>query len=260
MPGDLFSAQASAYARHRPAYPDALFAALAVLAPARDLAWDCGTGSGQAAVGLAAHVRHVVATDVSADQLSHARPCARVEYRLAPAEHSGLADGSVDLVTAAQALHWFDLDAFYNEVRRVLRPGGLLAAWCYHHPVVSPAVDSVLVRYYDEVVGPYWDPRVRLVDAHYLTVPFPFPEVEVPTVEGETFWTLADALGYLDSWSATQAYLRARGTHPVEEVRQDLAAAWGDPEARLRVRWPLHVRAGRMHAAERETYPSRLEG
>lgn len=240
----LFARQAASYARYRPRYPDALFAFLAEAAPARTRAWDCGTGSGQAAVSLAAHFAHVIATDASAEQLAHATPHPRVEYRVAPAEASGLDMDSVDLVTVAQALHWFDFHGFYAEVRRVLRPGGLLAAWCYYLNQITPAIDSVLRHYYHEVVGPYWSPRVQHVQARYKTLPFPFEEIAAPTFVGETTWTLADALGYLESWSARQEYLRVRGADPLDEIREALAAAWGDAARPRPVRWPLSMRLG----------------
>ncbi len=245
---DHFSAGASGYARYRPRYPEALFAYLASICPEQELAWDCGTGNGQAALGLAAHFARVVATDASADQLAQAPMHPRVAYRVAPATQSALADGVADLVTVAQALHWFDLDGFYAEVQRVLKPGGVLAAWTYNKLRASPAVDAVIARFYADVVGPYWPPERRYVQAAYRTLAFPFEEIDAPAFHIDHRWRLADLLGYLGTWSATQRYRQAGGADPIDEVRDELARAWGAPEAPRNVRWRLHLRVGRRAA------------
>jgi SAM-dependent methyltransferase len=242
---DHFSRQAAAYAAYRPDYPDALFAYVAGLAPRHELAWDCATGSGQAALGLAPYFTRVLATDASAAQIAHALPHPRVEYLVAPAEASRLPAGTVDLITVAQALHWFDVDAFYAEARRVLAPGGVLAVWTYGNCVLDdPAVERVVHRYSHETVGPYWPAERRLVDDGYRTIPFPFREVAPPPFVLERVWTLAELTGYLRSWSATARYAAAHGRDPVTEIEPELGAAWGDPDTRRLVRWPLTVRAG----------------
>jgi len=238
-----FSGAAAAYATFRPHYPDALFAFLAAHAPGRALAWDCGTGSGQAALGLARHYTRVLATDASADQIAHATPHSGVEYRVATAERSGLADRSVDLVTAAQALHWFDTHAFFDEVRRVFVPGGVLAVWCYNLLEVEPSIDRVVRRFYTDTVGPFWPAERRLVETGYRTIAFPFPELPVPAFTMEHAMTLSQLGGYVRTWSATMRYVEARGHDPVDALLEELAPYWGD--ARI-TRWPLAVRAGRQ--------------
>lgn len=243
---DHFGGHAQDYARFRPTYPAALYTYLAGLAPARELAWDCATGSGQAALGLAVHFAHVVATDASAGQIAAAAAHPTIEYRVAPAEHSGLASANADLVTVAQALHWFDLDAFYAEVRRVLKPDGVIAAWCYALMRISPKVDAVIDRYYREIVGPHWPPERAHVDAHYRTLAFPFTEAVAPPFRMDTRWTLDEFIGYLDTWSATQRYVQANGTHPLEQIREPLAWAWGADRAARTIVWPLHLRIGRV--------------
>ncbi|MGE0354980.1 MAG: class I SAM-dependent methyltransferase [Gemmatimonadales bacterium] len=241
---DHFSRIAAAYSARRPGYPPGLFAWLSGLAPGRELAWDCGTGSGQAAVPLATHFTRVVATDASEAQLRHAVAHPRVEYRVAPADACGLADGGVDLVTVAQALHWFDLDRFYNEVRRVARPGGLLAAWTYGlFQTGEREIDRLLRGFHFDRMGPYWPPQRRWVDQAYRTLPFPFPELEAPVFHMELTWRAADAIGYLGTWSAVARCRAAEGRDPVGEIAERLAAAWGGEERR--VRWPLAVRVGR---------------
>jgi len=241
---DHFSAVADGYARYRPGYPTALYDWLASLPAGRALAWDCATGSGQAAAGLAERFRRVAATDFSPAQIARAAPRPGVEYRVAPAEASGLPAAAADLVTVAQALHWFDLPAFYAEARRVLAPGGAVAAWCYNLLDTGPRINAVIGRYYSQVVGEYWPPERRLLEAGYRTLPFPFREIEAPRFEMTAEWTLDHLLGYLGTWSATERYRRVRGEDPLALVADGLRAAWGDPEEARRVRWPLYLRVG----------------
>ena len=243
---DHFSGVASEYAEFRPVYPDALFDWLAEVAPRRDVAWDCATGSGQAAVALASRFGRVIATDASAGQIAAAASHPRVEYRVAPAEASGLDLASVDLVTVAQALHWFDRPAFYAEARRVLRRDGVLAAWTYGHPSLDlPPADAALPRFYSETVGPFWPKERALVDAGYRTIDFPFPEVEPPAFEMETRWPLGTLLGYVATWSSVTRFRAAKGVDPVPELARALEAEWGDPAAPRRVAWPLALRVSR---------------
>jgi len=241
---DHFSKQAPDYARYRPNYPAQLFAWLADIAPSRGAAWDCGTGSGQAAVGLAAHFGRVIATDPSRKQLEHAEPHPRVEYRVASAEVSLLDTASIDLVTVAQAIHWFDLDRFYAEARRVLKPGGIIAAWTYTLLDVEAGIDALLTDLYRNVVGPYWPPERRMVDDRYRSLPFPFEPIVPPAFEIQTEWTRDDLLGYLGTWSATQAYIKAKGVDPLIDFARRLEPLWPDPERAKPLRWPLHLRVG----------------
>jgi SAM-dependent methyltransferase len=241
---DYYSGHAADYRAFRPVYPKELFAHLASVAPARDLAWDCGTGSGQAAVALAAHFARVFATDASADQVKNAESHPRVEYAVARAEACPLPDRSADLVTVAQALHWFDFDRFYAEVRRICRPGGLLAVWTYELHSVGDRVDPVLRRFQADV-DPYWPPDRVWVDTHYRTIPFPFPELPAPRFEMAVEWDLPRMLGYMSTWSATKSFFQARGFDPIERLAGEFAAAWEDPAKRRTVRWEFTVRIGR---------------
>lgn len=241
---DYFTQVSGAYAEFRPAYPSALFEWLATIAPARDLAWDCACGSGQASVDLAAQFAQVVATDASAGQLTGAKPHARVTYRQAPAESSGLAAGSVDLITVAQALHWFDLPAFYLEARRVLKPGGLLVVWSYGvQTVEGKAVNAQVQHFYREVVGPYWPPERKLVEEGYRSLDLPFAEFAAPAFDMTVRWPLDRLLGYFASWSATGRYIKANGRNPVAGLAETLAPVWGNGERTIT--WPLAVRVGR---------------
>lgn len=243
---DHFSGHAELYRAARPGYPDAPFAWLASVAPGRTLAWDAACGNGQATHALAPHVDRVVGTDPSAEQIAQAVPGRTIEYRIEPAERSSLPDGGVDLVTVAQALHWFDLDAFYAEVRRVLRPGGVLAAIVYTQFDCDPAFDAVRDRLYADVLGPYWPPERRDVETGYRSMPFPFEELDVPSFELSVAWTLPEVLAYVRSWSSTQRYLAANGVDPVTEMQPELAGAWGDPAVARTLRWQLKLRVGRV--------------
>lgn len=243
---DYFSGHASDYRVFRPAYPQELFTFLASTTPRRDLVWDCGTGNGQAAIALAEHFAKVFATDASADQVKNAEQHPRVVYAVAPAEKCPLPDHSVDLVTVAQALHWFDFDKFYSEVRRVCRPGGLLAVWTYDLHTVNPTVDVVLDRLQTDYVGPYWPPDRNWVNARYRTIPFPFPEVQAPQFKMTAEWDLPRMLGYINTWSATKAFVKANGFDPLERLAGDFTTAWGDPATVRTVRWEFTLRLGRV--------------
>lgn len=268
---DHFAAVSSGYAAFRPSYPAALFSWLASVAPGRQRAWDCATGTGQSACALAEHFEEVIATDASASQLAAARPQPRVRYRLASAEGSGLAAAGIDLVCVAQALHWFDTPRFFAEVERVLRPGGVLAAWCYGlasvagdaaegqavegqavedqavggQAVGGQAVDALLQHFHHHTVGPFWPPERTLVENGYRDLSLPFPALPAPSFPMTTDWSLEQLLGYLATWSACARYRAERGSDPLEQIREPLMAAWGDGAVPRRLHWPLHLKAAR---------------
>lgn len=243
---DHFSRVADDYAAYRPDYPAALVDQLAELAPARDLAWDAGCGSGQLSVALARRFTRVIATDASAEQLARATPHPQVEYRRASAEASGLPPGTVDLAVAAQAAHWFDLPAYYAEVRRVSRPGALIALVCYGLIRIGPEIDAVIDRFYEGVLGPYWPPERRHVETGYRALPFPFVELAAPPLAMRADWTLAHMLGYVGTWSALRGLEREGGDALLEQFSRDLERVWGAPDARRPVRWDLAARLGRL--------------
>jgi len=241
---DRFGDRADEYARYRPTYPEALFDLLGRLAPARDVAWDCGAGSGQATRSLARRFARVLATDSSLRQLSRADH--GLERVVAVAEAVPFRARAVDLVTVSAALHWFDRPRFYAEVQRVARPGAIVAVWSYYQSRIDPAVDAVLVRYADEVVAPMWPPEFRLNRDRYRDLEFPFERLEWPELDVEAHMRAEDLMQYMRTWSASQTWERRRGTNPVDVVRDDLLRAWGDPEAERRVRWRLHGAIGRV--------------
>lgn len=240
----FFSDHAADYARHRPRYPEQLFEYLASLVSRRTLAWDCGTGNGQAAEGLEPYFEWVVASDKGLRQVVQARP-SRLIYLGSMAEAAPLRPASVDLLTVAQAVHWFDFELFYAEARRVLAPSGVIALSTYSILHVNPAVDRLVSHLYHQVVGSYWPPERHWVEDEYRSLPFPFAEQAPPPLVMEQLWNLDETAGYLSTWSACRRFAAATGQNPVRQVMAELAEAWGPPEVKRRISWPLHLRVGR---------------
>lgn len=237
---DFFSTQASDYAKYRPKYPAELYAYLAGLPRQREICWDCGTGNGQAAVELAKFFPRVVATDPSEKQISAAVPAKGVEYSVARAEASKLPDHSVDLITVAQAFHWFDQPQFFAEVSRVSKPGAVLAVWCYELTDVNVEINAIVMELYRGILGTYWDNGRKLVEEGYRNEKFPFPELMPPPFAMRAEWTAQDMLGYLGTWSALQKYKKEKGSDPREAIAAKLEKAWGSGSRT--VSWPLSLR------------------
>lgn len=243
---DHFSVQAADYAKYRPHYPAAMFEYLAAIAPARKVAWDCGTGNGQAALGLAPYFDLVIATDPSEKQIRYAVPHEKVKYIVAPAEKTNIASQSVDLIMVAQALHWFAHEKFYAEVRRVAPPGGIIAVSMYNLLYSAPEITTIVNEFYFDIVGPYWPPERKHIEAEYRTIPFPFAEIKTPPFNLEKHWNLSELLGYLNTWSATQRFMAQNGFNPLEKIADRLASVWGNPENKKPLAWPLHLRVGKV--------------
>jgi ubiquinone/menaquinone biosynthesis C-methylase UbiE len=242
----LFSKQADDYARYRFGYPHELYTYIASLCHERMRAWDCATGSGQAAIDLAQFFQTVIATDVSERQIENARHHPNVKYEVCPAEQSGLEPDSVDAITVAQAIHWFDIEAFFQEAKRVLKPGGIIAVWSYNNLETESAVRDISKRLYHDIVGSYWADRVRLVEQEYTTLPFPFEEIESPKFHATARWNMEELMGFWRSWSSTQLYFNDHKSDPIDLIKADLQIAWGeDRQRKLEFRWPIALRIGR---------------
>jgi ubiquinone/menaquinone biosynthesis C-methylase UbiE len=256
---DLFSSNSKKYASSRPTYPRPLFEFLVELVQYRNLAWDCATGNGQAAVFLSEYFEQVIASDASKEQIENAQPRDNIRYEVFRAEKTTLADNSVDLVTIAQALHWFDLDDFYKEVKRVLRKedngpgsvggglGGVIAAWAYGLHSISPYIDNITHLLYEDILGSYWPKERKIVENKYQDIPFPFHEIDAPVFQIELDWTLSDLVGYLYTWSSVQKFIGKNNSDPIKQVYDSLADAWSDKNSwqKRRVIWPIYIRVGR---------------
>lgn len=242
---DHFSSHASAYSTYRPGYPATLGAWLAKESPSTALAVDVGCGSGQLSILLGDHFDQVIALDPSADQIANAQPHPKVGYRVAPAEKTGIAAGTADLLTAAQAAHWFDLTAFFAEASRILKPGGLLALVTYAGIKPDGEVTEIVEAFRTHELAPYWPPERAMVDNDYRDIRLPLAPVEAPPMLLSVQWSLDALIGYIDTWSAVRAMERAIGRGPFEEMAVRLREAWKPAEDRKLLQWPLTVVAGR---------------
>lgn len=240
---DNFSARAELYVQYRPHYPQELFDHIFSHVKENKLAWDCGTGNGQSAIPLSVHFKKVFATDISVKQLDNAPQKENIIYALEPAEKTSLAEGSVDLVTVAQAIHWFRFNEFYAEVRRVAKPGAVIAVWAYNLLKISKEIDSIIYDHHFKTLGDYWDPERKYVDESYATIPFPFREIKTPEFRIEVNWSLADLEGYLNTWSVLQKFITANSYNPVGDLVNEIKKQWGDAERR-NIYFPVYMRLG----------------
>lgn len=250
---DLFSSSSGAYFTFRPHYPDEWYSFLFSHLGSSQNAWDCGTGNGQVAVKLAERFDKVVATDISEKQLAQAPLRSNIEYRAGRAELSGLPEGSMDLIAVAQAIHWFDFEAFYGEVRRVAAPGAILAIWGYGLVQIPGEAGALIRTFYSDLIRPYWDAERRYIDEEYRSIPFPFPEISVPPFSIQARWTLRELEGYLGTWSGLRAYVRQTGKNPLPLLMEEISKAWGKTKAR-EINFPLFFRVGRLKTDRQEFF------
>lgn len=240
---DLFSGHATSYAQYRPTYPPALFSWLVSLVNDTTAAWDSGTGNGQVAAVLAAYFTQVYATDISEQQIAQAPKRPNIIYKTAAAENSGFADASFDLITVAQAIHWFRFDDFYLEAKRVLKPGGIIAVIGYGLMYIDKETDAIIQHLYSQTLGGSWDAERRYLDEGYQTIPFPFTEITAPAFTMTMEWNVQQLLGYLQTWSAVKHYEKRTGINPVDKIAPQVIAMW--KEDLKTVSFPLLVRVGK---------------
>ena len=242
---DHFSSASNHYKAYRPTYPSELFSWLASQCKDTDYAWDCGTGSGQAALEHSKHFHNVLATDASEAQIKQAETSDNITYKVSPAEELDVPDNSFDLITVAQAIHWFDLPAFFKTVDRVLKPGGLLAIWGYQFIHTGTEIDELISHFHSNIVGPYWPPERKLLNEGYKDISFPYKRLPVPEFSMEATWNLSQLIGYLDTWSAVKEYERINLHNPTENITEKLKEAWGKSNKSKAIHWPLIMYLGK---------------
>jgi len=249
QPIDRFSGHANLYAQYRIDYPTELYDFVLSFAAGRQKAWDCATGNGQVASVLSDFFAAVDATDISETQLLLAVKKTNIHYQISRAEQTPFADHTFDLITVAQAVHWFNVDAFHQEVRRVARPGGVIAEWGYGlvqlgQSKIGPDLDPIMLDFYRNRIGPYWDPQRKFIDNAYATLPFPFADVQRAEFTAHRTWSLERFLNYLRTWSAVRQYIHENEEDPIIRLGEEFAAGWGDGERE--VQFPIFLRVGRV--------------
>lgn len=242
---DNFSSQSNLYAKYRPSLPIELFDYILELVPNREKAWDCGTGNGQSAYIMSKFFKEVQATDISAQQLENAAKESNIFYSQQPAEKTDFPDHEFDLILISQAIHWFNLDEFFQEAKILLKPNGIIAAIGYDLPRLTPEINSLIDYLYSDIIGDYWDIERKIVESQYQTISFPFEEISVPNFHIQNEWTFDDLIGYLNTWSGLKHYIQAVGKNPLEELTDKFSVAWGN-QTYQKVRFPVFHRIGRL--------------
>lgn len=240
---DLFSSQSDQYVKYRPEYPEAFFDYLNSLVAEKNCAWDCGTGNGQVASVLSKSFEHVYATDISSEQIKNASKKNNIVYSVQPAEKTNFTDASFDLIVVAQAIHWFDFDLFYEEVRRTAKKGAIVCIVGYARVEISPEIDLLVTDFYENVIGKYWAPERKYIDLNYETIPFPFTEIETPTFENQLNWSLDHFVGYLNTWSAVKESIKQNNYNPIDQLKEEIKEFWDTDESK-EVCFPILLRVG----------------
>lgn len=242
---DNFSSDADKYARFRPTYPPDFFDYLNSLLPVKQYAWDCGTGNGQVAHELTKTFERVFATDISQSQIANAIQTENISYSIQPAEKTDFPDRMFDLIIVAQAIHWFDFDKFYAEVKRTSKENALICIIGYGRIEISSKIDKIITHFYHNVVGTFWDKERKYLDENYSPIPFPFREIQPPTFIIRLHWTLEHLIGYLNTWSGVKHFIKQNGYNPVDQLQTEIKQNWGKEKTR-EIRFPLLLRIGRI--------------
>ncbi len=242
MSKDLFSGHASQYATYRPTYPAELYHFLYQHVTEFENAWDAGTGNGQVARELAKRFKTVLATDISKKQLENAVVLDNIFY-WQTGEQTSFASKSIDLITVAQAIHWFDREKFYDEVKRVGKREAAVAVWGYGLLSIEPAMDERLRDFYVNVVGNYWEKDRKLIDEEYQTISFPFREIACPPFYIHVEWTVSELRGYLSTWSSVQKFIQTNGYNPVDNLMKSIEPLWQTDKRKIR--FPVFMRLGK---------------
>lgn len=244
---DYFSSESDKYALYRPNYSKEVFLLIENLLKEKTRAWDCATGNGQVATCLSQFLEEVEATDISRQQIENAILKPNIKYSLQPAENTNFPDEFFDLVTVAQAIHWFDIPKFYQEVRRVLKPGGVIAVLGYALFRSNMETNKIIDNFYHDIIGPYWDEERKYLEEEYKTIPFPFDEIHAPEFQTRVEWSYERLIGYLRTWSAVKHFKRERGEDPVALIENDLTNSFG---WKGKVEFPILLRVGKLKREE----------
>jgi SAM-dependent methyltransferase len=243
---DYFSKQAAEYAKYRPGYPDKLFEYLSSITNEHLRAWDCAAGNGQAALRLTPFFDEIIATDASESQIKNAKAHPKIKYRVATAENSGIESRTVNLITVATAIHWFSLSKFYDEVKRVLVPGGTLAIWNYAEANVDEQTDKIINRFLYEIIGSYAAPDFWKGINSETEINFPFDRIKTPEFKIERLWDLRDYINFIMTWSPTQQYIKKNNSNPIEKIFDELKKVWGDKNEKKKITWKLTLKAAKI--------------
>lgn len=231
----LFSDKSDLYASARPHYPADVFDYLANLCSETQLAWDCGCGSGQAAIDLVTRFGSVYASDVSKEQIANAKQHPRIDYNVTSSECTEILDKSVDLVCVAQALHWFDYATFWPEVTRVLKPGGLFSAFAYKLPSIDSQIDKLIQQQIMEVIEPYWAPQNQLIADDYRDITFPFKKIDAPKFHMQTNWNLDELFAVIHTFSATRRCMDKLGDAFFKQAYLATKEKWGNQQTKRKI-------------------------
>ncbi len=240
---DNFSTQSDQYAKYRPKYPNDFFDYLGTIIKNKHVAWDCGTGNGQVAIELAKRFTMVYATDISVAQLAQAQQLPNVIYSVQAAEKTNFPNDFFDLITVAQAIHWFDFEKFYGEIKRTAKPNAMLVVMGYGKIEVSPEIDTIISDFYKNTIGNYWDKERKYIDELYKTIPFPFEEIETPSFSISYNWSLDHFMGYLGTWSAVKHYINDTMQNPLDVIENQLEDLW-ERDVVKKIKFPLLLRIG----------------
>jgi SAM-dependent methyltransferase len=245
---DHFSSTSREYSFSRPIYPDILYKFLNDITPNKDSAWDCATGNGQAAIGLCKYFKNVIASDASKGQLEYQFNRNNILYEMFPAEKANMRDNSVDLITVAQAAHWFDLNKFYNEVTRISKSNGVLAIWSYGMHKIDNNIDKISEKLNigGDILGKYWPRETNYVKEDYKTIPFPFKEIPAPKFGMTVNWNLDELVSYMQTWSAVKRFSTERKFNPLNLVMGELERLWEKHDKRKVVKWNINLRVGKI--------------
>lgn len=225
------ASHARIYSKFRPTYPKALLDILTGYlvrsGSDQDTVVDIGCGSGQSTFYLQDSFKHCIGVDISKAQVQEAQKkceemhCKNVEFRVGNGMDLPMETASANAVTIAQAWHWMaNLEKFYSECKRILKPHGCLAVYGYGNVHLKNELCNQLVRdFYKNTLTGCWHKERCHIDNEYAEVDLPFSNVERHDIEMPKTYTVEDFIGYVSTWSGYEKYC---AINPNNTVLQDL--------------------------------------